>query len=87
MFAAIAISYAKAAAKEKDLANNEVKGGFVTRPERTMLLSVALVLGAIDKSLVWTTYLLIFIAIVSNLTAIQRVYLAIKANIEEGRIK
>jgi len=85
MFAAIAISYAKAAAKEKDLAKAEVKGGFVTRPERTMLLSIALILGAIDKSLVWTTYLLIFIAIVSNFTAIQRVYFAVKANMEEGR--
>lgn len=85
MFAAIAISYVKAAAKEKDLAKAEVKGGFITRPERTMLLSIALILGVVDKSLVWTTYLLVFIAIVSNFTAVQRVYLAVKANMKEGR--
>jgi phosphatidylglycerophosphate synthase len=79
MFAAITISYVKAAAKEKDLTSNEVKGGFVSRPERTILFSLALLMGVIDRSLTWTTYVLIFIAVVSNFTALQRVYLAIKA--------
>jgi len=85
MFAAIAISYNKAAAKEKDLEHPEIKGGLVTRPERIFLLSSALFLGTIDKTLVWTTYLLIFIAIMSNFTAVQRVYFAVKANMKEGR--
>jgi len=81
LFGSLITSFVKAAAKEKELVAQELKGGFVTRPERIILISIALFLGVIDKSLVWTTYLLIFIAAVSNFTAFQRVYLAVKMRI------
>ena len=80
LFGSLATAFAKAAAKEKGLENYDSRGGFVTRPERIILLSIALYLGTIDRSFIWTTYILIFMVFITNFTALQRVYLAIKNN-------
>jgi len=81
LFGSLLTAFVKAAAKEKELVSQELKGGFITRSERIILLLIALFLGIIDKSYFWMIYLLIIIAIITNITALQRVYSAIKLNI------
>jgi phosphatidylglycerophosphate synthase len=80
LFGSMMTTYAKAAAKEKELLSQELKGGFLSRAERIILLIIALILGIFDKSFTLMTYLLILIAILTNFTALQRIYFAIKVN-------
>lgn len=80
MFGALVTTYAKAAAKEKELVNQELKGGLMSRGERLFLIFVALILGIIYPDFVYMTYVLALIAILANITAIQRVYSAIRLN-------
>lgn len=75
-FGSLMTTYAKAAAKEKELTNQELKGGLLSRGERIILLILSLVLGNFNIFLM--TYLLIILAILTNLTTIQRIILAIK---------
>ncbi|MDI6592087.1 MAG: hypothetical protein QME61_04145, partial [Patescibacteria group bacterium] len=60
-----------------DLVTQELKGGLLSRGERIILLLIALILG--NFNLYWMTELLILIAILTNLTAIQRIHLALKS--------
>jgi len=83
LFGSVLTTYAKAAAKEKDLVNQELKGGLMSRGERIILLLLSLVLGIFDKSFYLMTYLLIIIAILTNFTALQRINSAIKLNINK----
>lgn len=80
MFGSVVTTYAKAAAKEKDLVNQELKGGLMSRGERLFLIFVALILGIIYPDFVYMTYVIALIAILANITAFQRVYSAIKLN-------
>ena len=77
LFGSLLTTYAKAAAKEKDLVNQELKGGFLSRGERIILLVLALSLGIFN--FIWMVELLILIAVLTNLTALQRIYSAIKS--------
>jgi phosphatidylglycerophosphate synthase len=79
LFGSLTTAFVKAAAKEKELVVRELKGGLITRAERILLISIALFLGTIDASFVWTTYLLIFLAVITNFTALQRIFSAVKA--------
>lgn len=81
LFGSIMTTYAKAAAKEKELVSQELKGGILSRGERIILLLISLILGIIDESFVSMTGLLILIAVLSNFTAIQRIVSAIKLNL------
>ena len=78
LFGSLATAFAKAAAKEKEMVSSEMRRGLVTRPERIILLSVALLLA--DSNIALTAYVLIFVAVMSNLTALQRIWSAIKIN-------
>ena len=80
IFGSLMTTYSKAAAKEKELTNQELKGGLFSRGERIISLLTSLILGVIDPSFVCTTYLLILIAILANITAIQRINSAIQKN-------
>jgi len=75
-FGSLMTTYAKAAAKEKELVSQELKRGFFGRGERMILLSIALFLGIFNHSFV--IYPISLLAIFSNLTAIQRIILALK---------
>jgi len=81
LFGSLMTTYSKAAAKEKELTNQELKGGLFSRGERIIFLLISLVLGIIDPSFIYTTYLLILIAILVNVTAVQRISSAIQKNI------
>ncbi|HOS87938.1 MAG TPA: CDP-alcohol phosphatidyltransferase family protein [Candidatus Pacearchaeota archaeon] len=80
MFGSVITTYAKAAAKEKDLVNQELKGGLLSRAERLILIFIALVLAAIYPDYYYATAILFVIAVLANFTALQRVHSAITIN-------
>jgi phosphatidylglycerophosphate synthase len=75
-FGSLMTTYAKAAAKEKELVAQELKRGFFGRGERMILLSITFFLGIFNQNLM--IYPISLLAILSNLTAIQRIILALK---------
>jgi len=75
-FGSLMTTYSKAAAKEKELTQAELKKGLLGRPERIILIILAIFLGIFNLS--WMFYPIIFLAVFSNLTAIQRIYLSLK---------
>ncbi len=76
LFGSIMTTYAKSAAKEKELVVEELKGGFLSRSERLFLFLATLILGIFNLKLMG--YFLILIAILTNLSAIQRILMAMK---------
>jgi phosphatidylglycerophosphate synthase len=75
-FGSLMTTYAKAAAKEKELVIQELKKGFFGRGERMILLSITFFLGIFNQNLM--IYPISLLAIFSNLTALQRIILALK---------
>ena len=75
-FGSLMTTYAKATAKEKELIGRELKKGLLGRPERIILISIAIFLGILNFS--WIIYPLVILAIFSNITALQRILLALK---------
>jgi len=71
-FGSLMTTYAKAAAKEKELITQELKKGLFERPERVILILLAMILGNFTFS--FTVYILIIFAIFSNITALQRIF-------------
>jgi len=76
LFGSMMTTYAKAAAKEKELVIEELKGGILSRSERLFLFLLALISGIFNFQ--WMVYFLILIAILTNLSAIQRITMAMK---------
>jgi len=74
-FGSLMTTYSKAAAKEKELVVKELRKGFFGRGERIIFISLAMVFGIFNFSLV--IYPLIILAIFSNFTAFQRIYLVL----------
>jgi len=77
LFGSFMTTYAKAAAKEKDLTKEELKGGLLARGERIILIIVALLVGYF-YSYNLTVFFLIIIAFLTNFTALQRIFSAFK---------
>lgn len=80
LFGSVVTTYAKAAAKEKELVNQELKGGLLSRAERLILIFAALVLAGLYPNYYYTVVIISIIAILGNFTAIQRVCSAINLN-------
>ena len=80
IFGSIVTTYVKAAAKEKDLVNQELKGGLLSRGERLILTFIALILGIIYPDYLYTIYVIALIAVLANFTAIQRFVSAVSKN-------
>ena len=80
IFGSVVTTYVKAAAKEKDLVNQELKGGLLSRGERLILIFIALILGVMYPDYLYMTYVIAIIAVLSNFTAIQRFYSVISKN-------
>jgi archaetidylinositol phosphate synthase len=72
-------TYAKAAASEKDI--GEVKGGFLERAERIVILFIGLFMA--QFSLYYLLYAVIILAVLSNVSALQRICKAL--NMSRGR--
>jgi len=75
-FGSLMTTYAKAAAREKEMVTEELKKGLLGRGERVILIFLAMFLGIFNLS--WMLYPIVILAILSNLTAIQRIYLTLK---------
>jgi phosphatidylglycerophosphate synthase len=80
IFGSVVTTYVKAAAKEKDLVNQEMKGGLLSRGERLILIFIALVLGVMFPDYLYMTYVVAIIAILANFIAIQRFHSAVSIN-------
>ncbi len=76
LFGSMMTTYAKATAKEKDLVNQELKGGILSRGERIILLIISLIIGIFNFA--FMVYVLIVVAILANFTALQRIHSAIQ---------
>ena len=77
LFGSMLTTYAKAAAKEKDLVDEEIKGGIMERAERMLILVLGIILAAYDKS--FLSYTIVLLAVLANISAFQRIYYSIKA--------
>lgn len=76
-FGSLMTTYSKAAAKEKELTQAELKKGLLTRAERMILIFLAIFCGILNFS--WLLYPLIILAVLSNITAFQRIFLALRS--------
>jgi phosphatidylglycerophosphate synthase len=76
LFGSMMTTYAKSAAKEKELTEKELKGGLMSRGERAIFYFIAMAAGLTCP---WSMILvLILMAALTNLTAIQRIFSATK---------
>lgn len=78
LFGSFLTTYAKAAAKEKEISQIELKKGFFGRPERIIMISLSMALGIFNFS--WIIYPIIILAIFSNITALQRIFLSLRGS-------
>ncbi len=75
-FGAMMTTYAKAAAKEKEIIEEgkELKGGLLERAERLIILFVGILLAQINP--IYLTYIIAALAILANISAVQRIMIA-----------
>lgn len=78
LFGSLLTTYSKAAAKEKGIIEKELKKGFAGRGERMILTFLALFLGIFNLS--WMLYSIVILAILTNLTALQRISFVLGEN-------
>jgi len=76
LFGSTMTTYAKAAAKEKGLCDAELKGGLMSRGERLIAYFAIIILLPI--SLDWVAAILAALAILTNITALQRIEHALR---------
>jgi archaetidylinositol phosphate synthase len=77
IFGAMMTTYAKAAAKEKELGIGEIRGGLIERAERVSIYAIGLLLASID--VLYLAYAVILLAVLVNISALQRVKKALDA--------
>jgi len=76
-FGGMMTTYAKAAAKEKNIfKEKELKGGILERADRLILLFVGILLAYLDP--LYLGIIIIALAILANISAIQRIFIAYK---------
>lgn len=71
IFGAMMTTYAKAAAKEKELGVAEIRGGIVERAERVSIYAIGLLLAPIN--ILYLSYAIVILAILVNVSALQRI--------------
>ena len=77
LFGSFMTTYAKAAAKEKELTDKEITGGLLERGERLIILFAGILLA--HFSLSYLTYIIAMLAVLTNVTALQRIKIAANA--------
>jgi phosphatidylglycerophosphate synthase len=77
LLGALITTYSKAAAKEKELIEEEIKMGLLGRPERLILIFFMMILGLFN--LYWLVYLLITFTVLSHFTALERIFSVFKS--------
>lgn len=78
LFGSVMTTYTKAAASEKNLAEKELKGGILERTDRMLILLLGLLAGA--ASTVYLGYVIVLLAVLSNISAVQRISIAVKGS-------
>jgi len=73
-FGAMMTTYVKAAAKEKELTEKELRGGFLERAERLLILFIGILVASLDTF--YLTYTIVVLAVLSNVTVLQRIWAA-----------
>ncbi len=73
-FGAMMTTYAKAAAKEKELAGEEIKGGLLERAERLILLFIGILAATVN--ITYLGYVVVLLAVLANVSAGQRIFKA-----------
>jgi len=76
LFGSLMTTYSKSAAKEKEISKEELKKGLFERPERMILIFLAMIFAIFNLS--FTVYTLIIFTILANFTAFQRIYFTFK---------
>ena len=77
LFGSLMTTYSKSAAKEKEILKEELKKGLFERPERMILIFLAMIFLIFKP--IFSVYILIIFAILSNFTALQRIYFVFKS--------
>jgi len=78
IFGAMMTTYAKAAAKEKEIVKEgqELKGGILERAERLIILFAGILLASVNVG--YLSIAVIVLAVLANISALQRIWLAAK---------
>lgn len=77
LFGGIMTTYVKAAAKEKDLTGGkEIKGGLLERAERLLILFIGIILASFEP--LYLTWVIAILAVLTNISAFQRIHIALK---------
>jgi phosphatidylglycerophosphate synthase len=74
MFGSLMTTYAKSAAKEKELVSKELSGGFLERADRMVILFIGILLASIEP--LYLTYVMVILAVLANVSALQRIWIA-----------
>jgi phosphatidylglycerophosphate synthase len=77
LFGGMMTTYAKSSAKEKEMVSFEIKGGLLERAERLIILFVGILLANFNR--IYLTLIIVILAILSNFTALQRIWIGIKS--------
>ncbi len=76
LFGGMMTTYVKAAAREKGiLESGELKGGLLERAERLVILFIGILFAAVTPVIL--SYIIILLAILTNISALQRMNIAI----------
>ena len=84
LFGSIMTTYAKAAAKEKEIIpeGKELKGGILERAERLIILFIGIIAAAFNP--MYLTYVIVLLAILTNISALQRIWIAREFTYKKG---
>ena len=76
LFGSMMTTYAKAAAKEKEIMpeGSELKGGMMERAERLIILFIGIIAGAFNPF--YLTCVVALLAVLTNISALQRIWIA-----------
>lgn len=75
-FGSFMTTYVKASAKEKELIDKELIGGFLGRAERMIIIVIGILLASIEP--LYMVYIIAALAILTNLAVFHRTWLAVK---------
>ncbi len=75
-FGSFMTTYAKSAAREKELVKKELMGGLLERADRMLLLFIGLLLAIVNP--LYLTYIITLLAVLTNISALQRIWGAVK---------
>ncbi len=76
-FGGLMTTYAKSAAKEKELVEKELRGGLLERAERLIILFIGILLAYFDRF--YLTYIIVILAVLTNISALQRIVTAVRS--------